>query len=147
MLGDTKVVGDDDMAGLSEDVQSLVRKELAYIISSENAMYPVAAEGGTSTLRKRKRPPALEEADQALAKDSEKFIVARDALAYIKKAKTMVSEQMSIDFSDARVSKADMASIFEGLETVKRRKEREAKVNWLPFSRNCKELFGTKAEK
>ena len=59
----------------------------------------------------------------------------------------MVSEQMSIDFNDARVSKADMASIFEGLETVNREKKRKVKVNWLPFSRNCKELFGTKAEK
>ena len=35
VLGETKVVGDDDMAGVSEDVQSLVRKELAYIISSK----------------------------------------------------------------------------------------------------------------
>ena len=86
-------------------------------------MYPVAAEGSTSTLRKRKRPPAQEAADQALAKDSERFIRARDALSYIEKAKTMVSEQMSIDFNDARVSKADMASIFEGLETVNREKE------------------------
>ena len=87
---------------------------------------------------------AQEATDQALAKDSERFIRARDALAYIEKAKAMVSEQMGIDFNDAPVSKADMASIFEGLETVNREKKRKAKVNWLPFSRNCKELFGTR---
>ena len=56
LLGDTKVAGDDDLVGLSEDVQSLVRKRIGLHYQLRNAMYPVAAEGGTSTLRKRKRP-------------------------------------------------------------------------------------------
>ena len=122
VLGETKVSGDDNAtADSSEDAQSLVRQELAYIITSESAMYPVAAEDGTSTLRKRKRP-APGAANQASAKNSEMFIGARDALGYIEKAKAMVSEQVAIDFNDARVSRAELVSIFEDLDAAKRGK-------------------------